>query len=273
MFAILRADPDAEYLSSTDERIQCWQSAGHHLLRAGQAAVLHRVAIMSKDGDWILREDAEACGHVLAVLERYGARYRFGAPLDIRWLAGGWSSHFEFTRDVLRVRTDFFSRPPRINATEMTLLWQEQSQKSPPFVNLTQLARMKQTDREKDYVVIGELARRMVDPEDCLRFSRSAIDLMQLAEQHPSMVERIALERPVLAMIKEGRDCLEAALDAERRDMIHANERRLARFQEAADGWLAQWPDILRQTQGLSLSQTHRMMIKEAETILPMSLP
>lgn len=249
------------------------------IICSGQAAVLHRVAIMSKDGDWILREDPEACKHVLAVLERFGARYRFGAPLDIRWLAQGWSSHFEFTMDVLRVRTDFFSRPPRINAAEMALLWQEQAQARPPFVNLTQLARMKQTDREKDYVVIGELARRMmdpasrVDPADCLRFSRSAIDLMRLAEQHPSLVERLAAERPVLAMIKDGRDRLEAALDAERRDMMHANERRLARFQAAANRWLAQWPAILRQTQGLSLSQAHHIITKEAETFLPMSLP
>ena len=62
-------------------------------------------------------------------------------------------------------------------------------------------------------------------------------------------------------------------LTAERRDMIHANERRLARFQEAADRWLAQWPAILRQTQGLSLSQAHRIIIKTAETFLPMRLP
>ena len=243
------------------------------IICSGQAAVLHRVAIMSKDGDWILREDAETCQHVLMALERHGAQYRFGAPLDIRWLAGGWSSHCEFTMDVLRVRTDFFSRPPRINAAEMALLWQKQAQECPPFVSLTQLARMKQTDREKDYVVIGELARRMMDPEDCLRFSRSAMDLMQLAGQHPSLVERLASERPVLAMIKEGRDCLEAALDAERRDMIHANERRLARFQEASSRWLDQWPAIIRQTRNLPLSQAHHNIVKAAEPLLPMSLP
>lgn len=243
------------------------------IICSGQAAVLHRVAIMSKDGDWILREDAETCRHVLMVLERHGAHYRFGAPLDIRWLAQGWSAHFEFATEVLRVRTDFFSRPPRINAAEIALLWQEQAQKLPPFVNLTQLARMKQTDREKDYVIIGELARQMTDPADCLRFSRSAVDLMRLAEQQPSLVELLTSERPVLAMIKEGQDHLESALDAERRAMMHANERRLARFQAAAVRWQAQWPVILQQTQGLSLNQAHRIITKEAETFLPMSLP
>ena len=60
------------------------------ILSGGQAVVLHRLAIMSKDGDWILREDEETMSHVLSVLEEYGAHYRFGAPMDIRWFSEGW---------------------------------------------------------------------------------------------------------------------------------------------------------------------------------------
>jgi len=54
------------------------------VLCSGQACVLHRLAFASKDGAWLLRDDDEALGHVLAVLEKRGARYRFGAPLDAR---------------------------------------------------------------------------------------------------------------------------------------------------------------------------------------------
>ena len=55
------------------------------VLSSGQAVVLHRLAIMSKDGDWILREDDETTGHVLDVLAERGApRYRLGAPLVAR---------------------------------------------------------------------------------------------------------------------------------------------------------------------------------------------
>lgn len=83
------------------------------VLASGQAVVFYRLALMSKDGDWILRETPEACRRVLAVLEKYGARYRPGAPLDVRWLGGGWSCHFELTDPQSRwVRCDFFSRPP-----------------------------------------------------------------------------------------------------------------------------------------------------------------
>lgn len=240
---------------------------------SGQAAVLHRVAIMSKDGDWIVREDQESCRHILSVLERHGAHYRFGAPLDIRWLVHGWSSHFEFNLETLRVRTDFFSRPPRISDTDLETLWQDQSVKQPPYVNLTQLARMKQTDREKDYVVIGELARRMTDPADQLRFSRSALDLMGLADKYPLLIASLSLERPLLSIVKEGRDVLEAALDAERRGMIHANEKRLAQYEAASLCWQERWPDVHRQTEGLALSQAHDIFVKTAETFLPTSLP
>ena len=83
---------------------------------SGQAVVLHHLAVMSKDGDWILREKQADLDYVLNVLSARGAVYRFGAPLDIRWMQGGWSSHFEFSSDKLRVRTDFFTRPPRLTA-------------------------------------------------------------------------------------------------------------------------------------------------------------
>jgi hypothetical protein len=93
------------------------------LLSSGQAVVVHRLAVMSKDGDWIVREDAVS--HVLAVLSRHGARYRFGAALDLRWLAGGWSSHFESRREAFRLRTDFVTRLPRISPEALARMWQE----------------------------------------------------------------------------------------------------------------------------------------------------
>lgn len=34
------------------------------VLSSGQAVVLYRVAVMSKDGGWIVRPDEEAVGHV-----------------------------------------------------------------------------------------------------------------------------------------------------------------------------------------------------------------
>ncbi|NJM36462.1 MAG: hypothetical protein HC845_00490 [Akkermansiaceae bacterium] len=62
------------------------------ILCSGQAVVMHRLAMASKDGDWIVREGESDLSHIRQTLEKYGASYRFGAPLDERWLAAGWSS-------------------------------------------------------------------------------------------------------------------------------------------------------------------------------------
>lgn len=241
---------------------------------SGQAAVLHRVAIMSKDGDWILREDEETCRHVLSVLEKHGAHYRFGAPLDIRWLAHGWSSHFEFTGETMRVRADFFTRPPRIGNDELSALWLEQADKQPPFVDMVTLAKLKQTDREKDYVVIGELARLMNDRENQMRFSRSALDLINLAKQYPALIGKLKKERPLLAVVSKGRrEHIEAALDAERRGLIHRNEKRLAGFEKSADCWRKYWPKLTQKIMGLPLRKAHSILAKDAVKYLPENAP
>lgn len=95
--------------------------------------------MMSKNGDWILRDTEAACQRVREVLAARGARYRMGAPLDRRWLAGGWSSHFEFfDARGRRVRCDFFSRPPRLAPGTLTALFaslgQRRSYANPPGV-------------------------------------------------------------------------------------------------------------------------------------------
>jgi hypothetical protein len=241
------------------------------ILSSGQAVVMHRLAVMSKDGDWILREDDEALGHVLAVLSERGARYRFGAPLDCRWLGGGWSSHFEFRTETLRVRTDFVTRPPRIGPDALEALWRnaETAQQKIPFTDAVTLAELKKTNRERDYAVIGELARLIKDPLDCLLLSRSARDLLALAQDHPGLLDEATARRPLLKKVGKGRDVLETALDAERRELIHANERRLQRYMDAARDWAAAWPELSTEIAELPLQQAHARVVGRAEELLP----
>ncbi len=241
------------------------------ILSSGQAVVMHRLAVMSKDGDWILREDDDALAHVLEVLSDRGAHYRFGAPLDRRWMAGGWSSHFEFPDGALRVRTDFVTRPPRITPSALEELWSKAAARSDlvPFTDVVTLAELKKTNRERDYAVIGELARLIEDPLDGLRLSRSARDLIALAQAYPELVDRAAVRRPALKHVPEGRAALETALDAERRALIHANERRLQRYMDAAKEWAAAWPGIGDEVAGLPLKEAHRRLVAHAEALLP----
>ncbi len=239
---------------------------------SGQAVVLHRLAIMSKDGDWILREDAEATGHVLGVLARHGARYRFGAPLDVRWLAGGWSSHLEFPAGPLRVRTDFFTRPPRIAAADLERMRKAQEGRDPPFTDVSTLARMKMTEREKDWAVIGELARLMADPADQLLCSRSAIDLLGLVLAHPGLAASIAERRPALREAGRGRRALQAALDAERAEAMEADERRLQGYAAASRAWAGIWPALEAEVSALGLLEAHRRIVLRAAGVLPFAV-
>lgn len=239
------------------------------ILSSGQAVVLYRLAIMSKDGDWILREDAEALHHTLGVLEQHGARYRFGAPLDLRWLTGGWSSHLEFRSEGLRLRTDFVTRPPRLGPEELERLWQDPPVRGVPVVGLEQLADIKKTNREKDYAVIGELARRMSDPYSQFLYSRSSRDLIRLAGEHPEALARALPSRPLLAKIRCGHEELERSLDEERRILMHKNEQRLMRYGEAAKGWAAAWPGIQHEIAGLPLAEAHSIVVSRAEGLLP----
>jgi hypothetical protein len=239
------------------------------IITSGQAVVLHRLAIMSKDGDWILREDQDAAAHVLEVLERHGARYRFGAPLDLRWLRQGWSSHLEFEEDGLRIRTDFFTRPPRVGTADLARLWREQEGRNPAFVDLRTLIEMKKTNREKDYAVIGELARRLPEPRDQMLCSRSARDLAELAGQYPELAKELHVERPLLALVGQGRDPLEQALDVERRALMRTNEQRLGAYLAAAQTWQQRWAELQREGELGVLSDSHRRLVAAAEGCLP----
>jgi len=239
------------------------------VIASGQAAVLHRLAIASKDGDWILREEPAALEHVLAVLARHGARYRFGAPMDVRWMSGGWSAHLEFRHGNLRVRTDFFTRPPRVTSDELRRMWAEQRGREIPFTDARILAEMKKTGREKDYPFIGELARRMEDPRDRLLYSRSADDLAELARLHPALVRELVPRRPLLQRIGSGRRAFAEAIQLEMLDLMERDERRLAVYREASSTWAKHWQELERELEGVPLPAAHARIVARAGELLP----
>ena len=202
-------------------------------LASGQAVVHYRVAIMSKDGDWIIRETAEACTRVLQVLAERGASYRPGAPLDTRWLAGGWSSHFEFTDEKnRRVRCDFFSRPPRIAPKAVDALFTSAAE---PFlvVDLESLIRMKRTQRAKDYAVIGELAAQL-PPRQELRFTTDADRILRLAPKYGVDISRAAVQ----AALTGNRDAVVIALAREQDGQQQQDRARLVAYAAAAEPYL-----------------------------------
>ncbi len=249
------------------------------VLASGQAVVWYRLAMMSKDGDWILRETSAACDRVLRVLAERGARYRSGAPLDPRWLAGGWSSHFEF-RDARRrrVRCDFFSRPPRLEPAGLAALFAAPEPTGDlPVVDVQSLIRMKQTQRAKDYPVIGELAR-LLPPEQELELTTDPDRILELAGVPPAGVPPAdehgrRSRRPAARVAVEGRGRLAVVVAlAEEIDRLQQRDRaRVERYERASTAYREALRRLPRQD--LRLPEGHDRLLALAERWLPASLP
>ncbi|MCP4663371.1 MAG: hypothetical protein GY856_48885 [bacterium] len=62
---------------------------------------------------------------------------------------------------------------------------------------------------------------------------------------------------------------LERALDAERRELIRANEERLAAYRRAGREWAARWPEVAAEIAQLPLPHAHRIVTARAESVLP----
>lgn len=231
-------------------------------LASGQAVVHYRVAIMSKDGDWVIRETAEACARVLDVLAERGAFYRPGAPLDTRWLAGGWSSHFEFADDKRRrVRCDFFSRPPRIAAEATDRLFASAAD-AMLVVDLESLIKMKRTQRAKDYSVIGELASQL-PPEREILLTTDPDRLMALAPGYGEGVARAA----VRAALARDRDAVVVALAREQDRQQCLDRARLEAYSAAAEPYLEAFTRIPPEDR--RLPGAHERVLALAERVLP----
>ncbi len=241
------------------------------VMSSGQAVVMHRLAVMSKDGDWILREDEEALAKVLDVLAARGATYRFGAPLDVRWMKGGWSAHFEYRGGAMRIRTDFVTRPPRLDPRDLAAMWAELDAAVPdvPVLDPRRLIALKRTNREKDYAVIGELARLLTDPREQIRASRSPRDLLALRAHEPAAFQAETASRPALVAAEQGEDALAEALDRERRSQIKENERRLRAYLDAGRRWAGEWRELSGELVGRPLLEAHRLVVERARGVLP----
>jgi hypothetical protein len=234
-------------------------------LSSGQAVVFYRLAIMSKDGDWIVREAPEACARVLSVLSEHGARHRPAAPLDVRWLCGGWSSHFEYVDPYeRRVRCDFVSRPPRVSADAIAAMFRAPAvDQAFPVVDRETLMRLKQTGRAKDYAVIGELARQL-PPEEEIEWTTDVDRILELAVDAGRASSRPSVRA---ALSGAGRAAVVAALALEIDELQQADRRCLAVYQRAAAPYLDEFRRMALDR--LPLEQAHEQACRLAEALLP----
>ncbi|MCF7837317.1 MAG: hypothetical protein K9N49_01680 [Candidatus Marinimicrobia bacterium] len=244
------------------------------VLSSGQACVLFGIAAFSKDGDWIIREEAETCTAVLAVLARHGAQYRLGVPLHPKWLALGLTSHFEYmTETSFRMRTDFCSRPPRI--ADIEHLWQCACQMDGiDVVDVKSLIQIKQTRRMRDYAVIGALAevagRQAAAADLALDYLQEYETLSRAVRQWPA--KAAASQRAAVRLLVQGGTRAEvvAALAIEQDKLMQADQRRIERLESLAGNYVRAFTrlrGVWRATR-LPLLEQHRQLIGLANEYL-----
>src|SRR5262249_1394272 len=100
-------------------------------------------------------------------------------------------------------------------------------------------------------------------------FSRSPRDILRLFRENAGLQAEVIAVRPALGAAARGEDALAAALDAERRELIRAHEKRLAAYDRASMKWRAAWPDVEKKMQHVPLRQAHAIMVREAESFPP----
>jgi hypothetical protein len=233
-------------------------------LASGQAVVYYRIAIMSKDGDWILKETSQACHRVLEVLAKRYARYRAGAPLDTRWLSGGWSSHFELTDERgRRIRCDFVSRPPRLARSISEELFAASEPGNLLVVDVESLIRMKYTQRAKDYPAIAELAR-LLPPEKEVELTTDPDRILELAPRFGAASKRFSVKA---AQAGEDRQNVVVALAREVDRLQQLDKKRLAGYQRASKTYLQKLSEI--GVSRLPLLEAHEMCCELALKHLP----
>jgi hypothetical protein len=236
-------------------------------LASGQAVVYYRIAIMSKDGDWVLKETPEACNRVLSILAKRKARYRAGAPLDTRWLGGGWSSHFEFPDERgRRVRCDFFSRPPRISRNVIESLFSEPPPDPILVVDVESLIRMKQTQRAKDYPTIAELAK-LLPPEGELELTTDPDRILELTPEFGAASKRVPVRA---AHVGKNRQEIVVALAQELDELQQLDKNRLERYQRASKSYLEAFH--FAGLSKLPLNQAHQKCLELASALLPQEI-
>jgi hypothetical protein len=244
------------------------------LLSSGQACVLFGIAAFSKDGDWIVKETEDSCERVLAVLARHNAHYRLGAPLHPDWLRMGLTSHFEYvTENGFRMRTDFCSRPPRID--DIDHLWKCAIRiEHIDVVDVKSLVQLKQTRRMRDYSIIGALAEvaglEGEAPELAFDYLQDYEQLSRAVRKWPTVAAASKREAVKLLVNGASRAEVVSSLALEQDRMMQEDQHRIDRMQSFTGDYVREFTRLRSDWRAnrVSLIGQHRALIGLAEKLL-----
>jgi hypothetical protein len=151
-------------------------------------------------------------------------------PLDARWLAGGYTSHFHWpTVGPIKPFLDVFGAPPRVSSP-----WEKETVGL--FAGRHTVAEMKRTKRRKDWDQATALGLDMLknkDPRGWLHIF-DATTLRQLIKKR-SPGKQLVLQRPVLALAQKNSPLLDRAIQTEVEFWTHLDELRLRIYHKSLE--------------------------------------
>jgi hypothetical protein len=219
------------------------------VLTSGMACVEYGLQQNTKDTDWILDPGGiSGIVELFGELERgvSGANWRvsyrglFGAPLEREYLEGGWTSHLtarESPESADR-QLDFFGRAPRLgNAWRLTA--------EGGIATRDIVARMKKTDRPKDWPLVNGLAVQAFfegEPEAVLHLREPSILREAWVQTPAGLRDSFTRERPLLAALAERDEAtLERLLLVEQMLWQCVNRERYLVYQRAWKEFYRSW--------------------------------
>ncbi len=227
--------------------------AGHGIrfaLTSGMACVQYGLQQNTKDTDWIVAPDnLDELVAMLCKLERglngrnWRISYRnlFGAPLDAKFHLGGWTTHLAIWdgAESPEHHLDFFGRPPRVlPGTGLP---------STGFLASRDIvARMKKTDRAKDWPIVNALAvqdwyagRRM---GSLLHLTEIGLMREAWGALEDSQRQVLSAQRPLLTLLNFQEDIqLERSLLLERSLWENVNRERYLIYQTIWKSFYRSW--------------------------------
>jgi hypothetical protein len=213
-------------------------------ITSGMACVHYGLQQNTKDSDWIIpAEEISKLVELLCAMEkelppwRISYRSLFGSPLHADFMRHGWSSHLSIWEraDSQEQHVDIFSHPPRVPILRFS---------EAGWADRDTVARMKKTDRPKDWPLVGALGLQM-------EVERDAMSLLHI--MNPDRIKRVwqqipaekkavlAKQRPLLRQIDEtGFDSVRG-LRLEQTLWECVNRERYGRYQNAWKRFYREW--------------------------------
>ncbi len=161
-------------------------------ITSGMACVHFGVASTTKDCDALCAPDSAEdflalLGETLLSGSLPSYRGNLSPPLDVRWLRGGWTSHFFWKTVDDEAYLDVFGIAPR-----GTTRWEEEL--AGLYASPHTVAEMKRTDRDKDWPFVTALGASMLQAGD----QRGWLHIFDF-DLLTDLVEKVPIPQEVLA--------------------------------------------------------------------------